>query len=222
MEDDNQSKPMQNAMDILVKIAKRKGNNFHGVFVSFLDYIIALGQCWKGFRCLEGYDIELGDLAQEWFKAVCIESEKKGWYDGLGILYESVIMNSGTKKAGASFYTPEAVCELLTGITASDLPDKGWISDPTCGTGRTLLSLHASNPALKCRGEDLDETACKVCTCNFYIHAIEGIVICHDVLEQRPVRFVFKVNEGLNDRKSMFYGVPHIERIDGKEAEKFI
>lgn len=209
-------------MEILEKIAKRNGNNFHGTFMSFLDYIIVLGKCWKGFRCLEGYDVELGDLALEWIQAVGKESKKNGWYDGLGTLYETVIMSSGTKKTGESFYTPVAICELLTGIAASDLPDNGWISDPTCGTGRTLLSLHASNPALKCRAEDLDETACKVCACNFFIHGIEGIVICHDILECLPVRFVFKVNEGLNNPKSMFYGVPHIERIEGKEAEKFI
>ena len=59
------------------------------------------------------------------------------------------------------FYTPEHMIDMMAQIVAGE--DGTTVSDPACGSGRTLLSAANVNPRRTFVGQDLDHRHVRMC-----------------------------------------------------------
>ena len=85
--------------------------------------------------------------------------DPKDWYDPFGNLYEMQIASMGRRANAGQFFTPEDVVDFMADIlyAGEDMTGKGLrFNDPTCGSGRTLIAMHAKYPGNFCCGEDID------------------------------------------------------------------
>lgn len=87
------------------------------------------------------------------------------------------------------------------------------ISDPTCGSGRNLLSHHAENPGNFYFGEDIDRTCCLMTVCNFIIHGCVGEVVWHNSLDPESYYCGWSVNPWLNRT-----GIPGVIEISKEKS----
>lgn len=138
------------------------------------------------------------------------------WYDLPGIFYESM-SQGGSKASLGQFFTPQALCDVMTKIVHSeDMTGKGAIvSDPTCGSGRTLLSFHAHFPGNIMIAEDLDGVCAKMTAVNFLLHGVRGEVIHHDSLNPESWYSGFLVNV---DLKPLRWPMPHICKLEKENS----
>ncbi len=201
--------------ETIQKISLMTGENWTVVFGEFLRYVIAgfsvarRGIDWKfGENTNELFNDLLGEWAKESTRGIAAH----GWCDVLGDLYESMSLDGGNQKQRAQFFTPSDVTDLMAGLS-DGVEDGGRPYDPTCGSGRTLLAYLAKFPSKTCRGEDIDPTACRMCTCNLLIHGFTGEVICHDVLLNGKVKFAYRINGHFRQSGHPLAHLPHIERI---------
>lgn len=161
-------------------------------------------------------------LMCEWVKIM--EKEVTGlreWYDAFGKLYEAVIVSNSRASNAGQFFTPETVVDFMTKIQGDteELKGRGLkISDPTCGSGRTLISFHAHAPGNYLYGEDIDRTCAMMSVCNFLIHGAVGEIVWHDSLNPDSWFYGWKVNENLNNPLSKYYGLPHVEKLQKEES----
>ena len=107
--------------------------------------------------------------------------QENGWYDYIGEYYEEFVLASAKSKLKGQFYTPRGISDLLsqmvgTPVTLADA------YDPACGSARNLLDYHSKHPDVRCTGEDLDESACKMAVINFHLHRVNGVVNWIDAL----------------------------------------
>lgn len=198
---------------IIQDISMKSGKNWTIVFGDFLRYVI------NGFslrpehfewdyspECSALFLALFGKWAEECHRGVV----EHGWYDALGNLYENMSLDGGSQKQHAQFFTPAHLSELCSALAQHS---EGWVNDPTCGSGRLLLSYLAKHPDEPCRAEDIDPVACRMCVCNLLIHGFTGEVVCHDALKGQPVKFAYRVNGHFRTHGHVFANVPHIERI---------
>ena len=94
---------------------------------------------------------------------------------------------------------------------------KCLVSDPTCGSGRTLLAFHVRHLGNYLVAEDIDRTCCLMTVCNFILHGVEGEVIWHNSLEPDSFFEAWKTNEFLN-HVSKYNGLPHCREISFKDS----
>ena len=194
------------------------------VFDDFLTYIIQ-GYCpnaselndWKYTKEQNAFFYK---LYSEWLKIMDAElSNDKGWYDAFGNLYEAIIASNGRQNLG-QFFTPEHICDLMIAITYphGDTIVNQRVGDPSCGSGRTLLSFHIKHPGNYLVGEDIDRTCAMMTVCNFLIHGVVGEVVWHDSLDPGSWFGGWVVNEHLNDKHHKWWGLPHIRKISQEES----
>lgn len=138
----------------------------------------------------------------EWVYALIFKYEEgikqNNWCDPLGDFYMELASSYKTKGL-AQFFTPPAVCDLMTHMKGFTFKTDQKINDPACGSGRTLLSFHAHNYGNYCYAEDLDPVCVKMCATNFAFHGCLGEVVCHNSLsEPDTIRFGYQIkNIGL-------------------------
>jgi len=111
-------------------------------------------------------------------------TETVKWFDPFGDFYQ-LLASRGKQSALGQFFTPSSVVDMVTQIQGSDnkLTGKSLrISDPTCGSGRMLISFHAHHPGNFCYGEDLDDMCCKMTCLNMMVHGCQGEVVNHNSL----------------------------------------
>lgn len=125
------------------------------------------------------------------------------WFDLFGDTYMTIAGRWKSSKLG-QFFTPKSICDL---ITATYEKSQGkTVNDPTCGSGRMLISHHVKNLGNYYVGEDLDLMCCKMTALNFLLHGMQGEVWCHNsISEPDSYRFRFVTNTYLNKGLS----VPH-------------
>lgn len=141
------------------------------------------------------------------------------FFDALGTLYENVVQSKSKASNTGQFFTPEHICDLMS-LCVIDKSVKGKrISDPACGSGRSLLSYHVKNLGNYLYAEDLDRTSCLMTVCNFLIHGCVGEVVWHDSLRPETFYGGWRVNRGLNNPFHKYFGIPHIENITADESE---
>ena len=101
-----------------------------------------------------------------------------GWDDIIGKLFEEVNSTSQASNMG-QFFTPKSVCDLMARIT--DYGDGDSVMDPTCGSGRNLISHCRLKPENRLRyfytGSDLDERCVNMSVINFVMFGMKGVVI---------------------------------------------
>lgn len=116
-----------------------------------------------------------------------------GWCDPLGDIFEEIGSKKG-KQMGGQFFTPKHICDLCTNLTIGGSSEEGIpspvqegvFSDPTCGSGRMLISTARSSIGLNYKGffigQDIDRTCVMMSAINFFFHGMTGIVIHGDSL----------------------------------------
>lgn len=133
---------------------------------------------------LETLPTLFGMLQVEYLENV---DETGSWCDPLGTVYEEYSSTAGRKMSG-QFFTPIPICDMMARMTMGEAnPDRElWLSDPACGSGRTLLATGRLSPAMNnlCRyvGVDIDRVCAMMCAVNMFYHGLSGAVIHGDTL----------------------------------------
>ena len=122
-------------------------------------------------------------------------------YDVLGHVFEASNGKFDRSWFG-QFFTPLSVCRMMSKMTIQDTyvpKPKGrvyTVSDPACGSGRTLIDAHMQ--LLECHPDeddahtrffysavDKDHMCSKMCLINFMLHGMSGEVLCMDTLSMQ-------------------------------------
>jgi type I restriction-modification system DNA methylase subunit len=172
------SVPRQRFEKALLELSR--STNIHTVFSDFLDYALLMVKWWDFKTSSFSYlDKRYGEPSQKklFFEAYLAmadvaDDEGTGFKDPFGDFYMEHMSNDRT----GQFFTPESVCDLISQIQISELPEKGTVADPCCGSGRTLLSAAKLNRKLLFYGADIDIVCCKMTAINFIINTICGEV----------------------------------------------
>lgn len=155
------------------------------VYVDFMDYYIYQNSDSPERTLPNGYtdkEMKLFSEAYNSFTELMKELiEKHGWYDYIGEYYEEYILAGSKASSKGQFYTPRAISDLLSQVVGAQVYlDEAY--DPACGSARNLLDYHSKYPDVRCTGEDLDESACKMAVVNFHCHGVDGVVNWIDAL----------------------------------------
>lgn len=201
----------------------RKGYNIDQVFDDFLRYIIWAfsldGKPIDNWKYKKEDSLFFFELLQEWIKVMDKQISLHEWYDAFGDLYISCVASSGRQSGRGQFFTPPGICDLMVEINCGqDKKDGQTCSDPTCGSGRNLLAFHVKHLGNYLCAEDIDQTCCMMTVCNFICHGAVGEVIWHNSLDPDSWFHGWKVNEGLNNPLSKYYGIPHVRSIKKEES----
>ena len=174
------------------------------VFRDFVDYGVACllvdGDKEMAERMMKKYGadyVQLGNLLRAWIQVMDqqVTDSPHSWFDALGTIYE--YLASQYKKSWlGQFFTPPDLCDLMTQITSKpeNRPKGKRVNDPTCGSGRLLLSFNAYNPGNLLYGEDLDPICTRMTALNMAIHGCQGQVFCCNSLSLDDWRFGYQVN----------------------------
>lgn len=200
----------------LIEMLGRK-HDYATVFDDFLTIALTqfvspdceIGKKWHA-SAIKNYDDEekksFSLMFAEMIKAYQVNITDDGqWYDLFGDTY---MMIAGRWKSShlGQFFTPESICDLITGTYEKS--SGKTVSDPTCGSGRMLISHHVKNLGNYYVGEDLDLMCCKMTALNFLLHGTCGEVCHHNSLtEPDTFRHRFVVNKYLNKG----FGIPHVQ-----------
>lgn len=163
---------------------------------------------------------QIYELMTMWFKVMQKETTSKEWYDAFGVIYEDTIVGKSRRSNSGQFFTPMHACDLMAKVTYEGQSVKvgALVGDPTCGSGRTLLSFNAYQKGCYLVGEDLDRTCALMTVCNFIIHGCVGEVVWHDSLRPETYYGGWKVNAGLNNPLSPYFGTPHCELLNKEDS----
>jgi len=175
-----------------------------GVFDDFLSLNLQAWsrQAFPGLNdtCQKRYTLEerqqIGQLIWLHTKALQDGITNKGWFDALGTYYEAFASNWKKSRLG-QFFTPEAICDVMSEFM---LPEGNFhtIGEPSCGSGRNILSAHCQSPRNFYHAQDLDPMCAKMCALNMLHHGCQGVVYCMDTLKNDDFRFGFAVNVGVH------------------------
>ena len=163
---------------------------------------------------------ELSDFAQM-LAFLQLECNKENSIDILGILYEEVGMSNKYK---GQFFTPEAVCDLMTEVNISAnsakkaIEEKGYfsISDPACGSGRLLFSAldylgqnDIPKNKVYVKGDDISLLCCCMTYINLSLRGASGCVSHQNTLTQEKWHTfytpAFVMNLELQDNMKKYY-----------------
>lgn len=202
---------------LLRQFTYANGYNMPEVFNDMLRYIIGYFT-WnpgplKPWRYKKEDNIVFWKVFCHWILVMKSQIPIQGWYDVFGDLYMSLVGGSSRTQSLGQNFTPDEVCELMTKIMGKSASENGMISDPTCGSGRILLSVHAEHPQKYLVAEDIDCTCCMMTVCNFIMHGCHGEVICHNSLEPESYSRGWLVNEHLGK-----CGLPSVREITKEES----
>jgi type I restriction enzyme M protein len=98
----------------------------------------------------------------------------QGWYDGLGIFYETIASRYKASALG-QFFTPPTLVELMSAIVPPQ-PNEKTCLDPCSGSGRFLLAAHVKNPQIRCYASDIDPVCVRMSAINMALHGCRGEV----------------------------------------------
>ena len=215
---------MKELVKIMSDFAYRAGVDTSRVFDDFLRYVIN-GFTIPGFPGLSDwrYTKEQNQtflvMFQTLVEGVQRQLDIRGWYDAFGAIYEDLIASKSRRSNSGQFFTPEALCDLMTELVYGNEKMTGrLISDCACGSGRTLLSFNARHLGNIYVAEDIDRTCCMMTVCNFLLHGMEGEVVWHDSLCPDKFYGAWRVNEGINKPMAKYYGLPHVEPIGWEDC----
>lgn len=208
----------------ILEFCSKYGFESSSVFDDFLRYVIN-GFTIPGFPGLtdwkytEEQNKGFFELYQNFILNLQEKLKHSDWYDILGETYEAIIAGKGRRSNSGQFFTPMTLCDLMTEITEfNSTKRRPFINDPTCGSGRTLLSFNSKHMGCYYVAEDVDKTCCMMTVVNFLTHGIQGEVVHHDSLTMEDSWNAWQVNSGLNDWGSKFHGVINIRPLEYKDT----
>ena len=182
------------AMDTLGKLHERSK-----VYVDFMDYYIYQNSNSPDRKLPTGYKEKEYDLFNKAYKNFVILMKELikeyGWYDYIGEYYEEYILAGSKASQKGQFYTPRQISSLLSRIVGFEA-NMNEAYDPACGSARNLVEYHSRHPTVRCTGEDLDESACKMAVINFSCHGVNGVVNWIDALTREYMGTSWKTLDG--------------------------
>lgn len=225
---------LKDFMKLMDSLVASSGLRHSEVLSCLLDYIIGFadidGKPLANWRLNKEQTRIISDMFRSLLQIYQPKLSSGNWYDIFGDIF---MQYAGNKKQMGQCFTPTCVCDVMTSISLSIDPKemhttycngfgrKVVISDPTCGSGRLLLSA-ATRLRNRGRndtyliGEDLDLMCCKQTAVNIMLHGFYGEVVCHDTLmEPKEVRTGFIINEGLYPIRG---GLPTIRITNDKSS----
>lgn len=155
-----------------------------------------------------------GELIQEAIKVMHGQlRDDTDWYDLFGTFYE--VLGCLYKRKGFNQYFSQAsLIELMTQLTGNvkELSGKGLlVGDPTCGSGRMIISFHAHYPGNFLVGQDLDLICCKMTIMNMVLHGASGEVVWGNTLDPEDFRRGWRITPYIA-------GIPQVYEIDKSES----
>ena len=149
--------------------------------------------------------------------------KKREWYDPFGCIYESSISSHGRRAGAGQFFTPPTIVDFMVEIQSVEVKMQHGrdnltgarvkVSDPACGSGRTLIAFHAKNLGNLLYGEDIDRTCCLMTVCNMLIHGAVGEVVWHNSLDPDSYYGGWYVNRNLNH-----IGIPTVQKMEKEDS----
>ena len=118
------------------------------------------------------YDQKAIELFPKLLGALQLSVYNEPYSDLLGDYFTEHI----TRGQNGQFFTPQPICELMSRINASDITQGKRVYDPSCGSGRTLLSFAKHAPDNYFFGNDVSSTCAKMTTLNFFLNGLRGEV----------------------------------------------
>lgn len=120
--------------------------------------------------------------------------------DYLGLVYEQ---EAAANTYSGQFFTPESLTELMASLTMPDnLPDTALVSDPACGSGRTLIAGIRRNRFATFIGTDVDLTCVHMTALNCLVRNATSYIIHGNSL-------TLVTHGGYHVRRSPFGGELH-------------
>jgi type I restriction-modification system DNA methylase subunit len=190
------------------------GKSESTIFDDFLDIVIyALsGERYEEeyLSIMKKYKREEVDLFSKLFAhmVIIMDNDGSGLKDYLGEFFQTYI----TKGRHGQFFTPEHVCDMMAAMTM----DKGTIGktiiDPSCGSGRMLLSAAKVERHNTFYAADIDQRCCKMTAINLCLNGLAGEVAWMDSLSWEHwggYRIFF-------DNKRLY--LPTIEKLKAQEG----
>lgn len=150
------------------------------IYVDFMDYYIAHNSESPGIRDVSDYydkeDMQhMNNAYKAFVELMHAILQKEDWHDYIGEYYEEYILAGSKASSKGQFYTPKNISDLISKLCGTSCA-LSEAYDPACGSARNLLDYHSKHPDVKCTGEDLDESACKMAVINFHLHDVNGTV----------------------------------------------
>lgn len=106
------------------------------------------------------------------------EALQKEYRDYLGEIYEKRV----SRGENGQFFTPESLTEMMAAMTLDRLEDNARVSDPACGSGRTLLAATRRNRMAYFHGIDLGQRCVKMTALNLLCRNVNGAVVWGNAL----------------------------------------
>ncbi|WP_321424875.1 N-6 DNA methylase [uncultured Bacteroides sp.] len=148
------------------------------------------------------------------FSALVMEMDNKGqgMKDIFGAYFEEFLSND----KNGQFFTPECICDFMAQITMAgsetgEEKDKR-ICDPTCGSGRLLLSSAKIDRNKYFVGADISLTCCYMTLINMCLNSMRGEVLYMDSLQNKLWRKWFVIVDSISK-------VPFIYEVDLTKKE---
>lgn len=197
---------MKHVQELIQKHCSENEIDIHQGLNALLDYLIEFFDFKYYLENWEEHILKMKEKSEPlfevctiWLNTVTKEMDKGKSIDFFGELYESMYQSKGKSSTLGQFFTPTSLCDLMSKLTSNkEDGKKEVISDPACGSGRTLISyyMHSDYHNAYYIGEDIDIISVKMCALNMMIHGMRGRVIRHDTLRE-PVHFDygFEINE---------------------------
>lgn len=133
-----------------------------------------------------------------------------GWCDPLGEYFQE-IASSRDKSWKGQFFTPVALCDMMARVVVPGQSQESQnISDPACGSGRTLIAFDRSCPPVTMNfyvGVDVDPRCVRIAAINFFFHGMRGVLICGNSLSLEA-RFGYRVW-----LPEMGVGIEHLDAV---------
>ena len=203
------------------------GLNDTEVFDDFLLWIMAgfsFDIKWESGKKYNEKQIRMfWELFQHLIKGTEQILKEREWCDPFGTFYENAISSHSRRAGAGQFFTPEHIVDLMVDIQGEtaraskevrELKGAGIrVCDPTCGSGRMLISFHAHFPGNYEFGEDIDRTCCLMTVCNMLLSGAVGEVVWHNSLAPDSWFGGWRVNETLR-----WTGIPFVREIQKKES----
>lgn len=151
-------------------------HSYSETFTHFLDFALWMLDPLKNREPVnyleniyEGKDAHaMCDMFYNWVDAC--DNNGEGFHDALGEIFMEFVSHG----RNGQFFTPQPICEMMSIMTAPTPEDGETVSDPACGSGRTLLAAAKRNRKLKFYGADNDITCCKMAALNMIINTMAG------------------------------------------------
>lgn len=153
------------------------------VFSDFLDYSLAYfrhgasAQDFKPFEAKWNKPGEIDKLQQLFFLyGEMADHNGVGFHDPLGDLFMEIISKSSAQYRG-QFFTPTEICNMIAQMNYGDgIKEWSRLSDPACGSGRTLLAMAKLQRKLLIYAADVDQLCCKMSLLNFLSNSLTAEV----------------------------------------------